>query len=285
MTLPTKLSRQITPDEIAAFERDGAAVVRDVVPMEWIEVMRAAIERILTDPGAASVEYTPEGNKGRYYGDFFVWMRDPDFKRFILESPMPELAVQVMRSKTAHFFYDQLLVKEPGTVEPTPWHQDLPYWPVRGQHILSLWVPFDEATLESGVVQYIKGSHKWGKMYAPAAFGKDTGYAAIYAKAGLEPLPDFEAMRDDHDILHWDVGPGDVILHHPLTVHYAAGNASLTGRRRGLALRYLGDDAQYDDRPGTFVENQKVMALLPGFDMKDGERFRGPHFPQAWPRA
>jgi len=284
VTLPTKLSRQITPDEIAAFERDGAAVVRDVVPMEWIDLMRAAIERILSDPGAASVEYTPEGNKGRYYGDFFVWMRDPDFKRFILESPMPELAVQVMGAKTAHFFYDQLLVKEPGTIEPTPWHQDLPYWPVRGQHILSLWVPFDDATLESGVVQYIKGSHKWGKMYAPAAFGKDTGFADIYARAGLEPLPDFEAMREDLDILHWDVGPGDVILHHPLTVHYAAGNASLTGRRRGLALRYLGDDAEYDDRPGTFVENQKVMALLPGFEMKDGDRFTAPHFPQAWPR-
>jgi ectoine hydroxylase-related dioxygenase (phytanoyl-CoA dioxygenase family) len=284
LTLPRQLSRQITPDEIAAYERDGAAVVRDVVPREWIEVMREAIERILNDPGAASVEYTPQGNKGRYYGDFFVWMRDPDFKRFILESPMPELAVQVMRSKTAHFFYDQLLVKEPGTIEPTPWHQDLPYWPVRGQHILSLWVPFDVANLESGVVQYIKGSHKWGKMYAPETFGKDTGFAEIFAKGGLEPLPDFEAMRDDLDILHWDVGPGDVILHHPLTVHYAAGNASATGRRRGLALRYLGDDAEFDGRPGTFVENQKVMALLPGFDMKDGDHFSDPLFPQAWPR-
>ncbi|MEH6478070.1 MAG: hypothetical protein V7727_20425, partial [Sneathiella sp.] len=59
-SLPTNLSRQIRADEIAAFERDGAAVVRDVVPTEWIDVMRGAIERILTDPGAASVEYTPE---------------------------------------------------------------------------------------------------------------------------------------------------------------------------------------------------------------------------------
>jgi len=284
LTLPTELARRISSSEIEAYEQDGATVIRGVVPPEWVELMREAIDRILEDPGKASVEYTPEGETGRYYGDFFVWMRDPDFRRFMTDSPMPELAAEVMRAQTVHFFYDQLLVKEPGTKEPTPWHQDLPYWPVRGQQILSLWVPFDTATLESGVVVYIKGSHKWGKMYAPSTFGKDTGFADIYAKAGLEPLPDFEATRDQYEILQWDVAPGDVILHHPLTVHYASGNASPTDRRRGLALRYLGDDAEFDGRPGTFVENKKVMTLLPGFDMKDGDKFAEPHFPRVWPR-
>lgn len=281
---PDRLSRAITPGEIAAYERDGAAVLRNVVPMAWIERMRAAVDKILADPGPASVEYTPKNNSGRYMGDFFVWMRNTDFEAFVKDSPMPDLAIQVMKSKAAHFFYDQLLVKEPNTAEPTPWHQDLPYWPVRGNDILSIWVPFDRATVESGVVVYIRGSHKWGKMYAPAAFGKNTGFADIYAKAGLEPLPDIEAERDSHDILSWELDPGDVIIHHPLTLHYAAGNASPTGRRRGLALRYLGDDAEYDDRPGTFVENEKVMALLPGFKMKDGEHFGEPLFPAVWPR-
>ncbi len=283
-TLPHELTRAISAEDIAAYERDGATVLRNVVPMEWVEVMRTAIDRILADPGSASVEYTPGGKPGRYYGDFFVWMRDADFEAFIKDSPMPELAVQVMKTQAAHFFYDQLLVKEPGTREPTPWHQDLPYWPVRGEQILSIWVPFDRATVDSGVVVYIKGSHRWGKMFAPAAFGKNTGFAEIYARAGLEPLPDIEAERDKYEILSWELDPGDVIIHHPLTLHYASGNASATGRRRGLALRYLGDDAEYDDRPGTFVENQKVMALLPGFAMQDGDKYVGQYFPQVWPR-
>ncbi len=283
-TLPRSLARPITEEEIAAYERDGATVLRNVVPMEWIEQMRAAIDRILENPGSASVEYTPEGEKGRYYGDFFVWMRDPDFKAFMKDSPMPQLAAQVMKATSAHFFYDQLLVKEANTKEPTPWHQDLPYWPVRGNDILSLWVPFDRATEETGVVTYVKGSHKWGKMFAPSAFGKDTGFAEIYAKAGLEPLPDVEANREDYDLTAFELDPGDVIIHHPLTLHYASGNASTTGRRRGLALRYLGDDAEFDGRPGTFVENTKVMTLLPGFAMKDGDRFEDPLFPQVWPR-
>ena len=149
-TLPAHLPREISSEEIARYHEDGAAVIRNVVPIEWVERMRTAIDRILADPGTASVEYTPKGKTGRYYGDFFVWRRDPDFKAFMADSPMPELAARVMVSTTAHFFYDHLLVKEPKTEEPTPWHQDLPYWPVKGQDIMSVWVPFDRATLESG---------------------------------------------------------------------------------------------------------------------------------------
>ncbi len=281
---PATLARDISQAEIDAYNRDGAAVLRGVLDMEWIGIMRKAIDRILAAPGPAAIEYTPAEKPGRYYGDFFLWRRDPDFRALMMGSPMPQIAARVMGSEAVHFFYDQLLVKEPGTAEPTPWHQDLPYWPVRGNDILSVWIPFDPASIESGVVEYLKGSHTWGKMYAPATFGKNTGFAEIYAKLGLEPVPDIEAQRDRHDIVHWDVEPGDVIIHHPLTLHYASGNASSTGRRRGLALRYLGDDAVYDARPGTFMDNPKILGLLPGFDFADGERLVSDLFPSVWPR-
>ncbi len=283
-SLPDRLCRRITAEEIAAYEENGAHVLRGVLPIEWIEVMREAVERILNNPGDASLEYTPKGNTGRYYGDFFIWRRDPAFKAFMRDSPMPEIAAQVMDSQCLNFFYDQLLVKEPNTAEPTPWHQDLSYWPVRGSHVISVWVPFDPANEESGVVVYVKGSHKWGKLYAPHSFGGKTGFADIYAKAGLEELPDIEAERDRHEILSWEMLPGDVLIHHPLTLHYASGNESPTGRRRGLALRYLGDDATFDSRPGTFLENKKVMDTIPDITFSDGERFSGDLFPRVWPR-
>lgn len=280
----TSLQRKITDEEKAALREDGAAVIRDVVPAEWVELMQGAVDRVLADPGPASVEYTAEGKKGRYYGDFFVWMRDPDFRAFMQDSPMPELAAQLMGSDEVRFFYDQLLVKEPETAEPTPLHQDLPYWPVRGDDIVSIWVPFDHATRDSGVVHYIKGSHRWGKFYAPQAFGDQTGFAEQYAKMGLESIDEVVKNLDDHEVITWDVGPGDVIVHSALTVHFAPGNASPTGRRRGLALRYVGDDAVWDARPGTFVTNPKVAALLPEITLQDGDAFRGEAFPKVWPR-
>jgi ectoine hydroxylase-related dioxygenase (phytanoyl-CoA dioxygenase family) len=275
--------RELTDAEIADFYRDGAAVLRGVIDDGWIAGMRTAIDRILTEPGSASVEYTPRGKSGRYYGDFFVWRRDPDFEAFMRRSPLPGLAARIMASRAVHFFYDQLLVKEPGTEEPTPWHHDLPYWPVRGAQVISFWVPFDRVTLASGAVQYLAGSHLWGTRYAPAAFGKDTGYAELYAKMGLQPVPDVEATRARHRILHWDVEPSDVIIHHALTLHYSTGNASATERRRGLALRYVGDDAVWDARPGTFIENAKLKALLPPITLADGDTLGGELFPRVWP--
>lgn len=282
--LPAKLSRRITKEEIQAYHDDGATVLRQVVPKEWITRMRDAIQTILDQPGEAAIEYTPKGQSGRYYGDFFIWLRNEDFKAFMKDSPMVEIAAQVLGSAQVRFFYEQLLVKEPGTREETPWHQDLPYWPVHGQDILSIWVPFDYADQNSGVVHYMKGSHKWGKMYAPNSFSKDSGFAEIYAKMGLDPLPDMKPLIDKYEVLHWDVAPGDVILHHPLTLHYAPGNSSQTGRRRGLALRYLGDDVVYDNRPGTFIENPKIQAIIPEIKLRDGDKISGKLFPKVWPR-
>jgi len=283
-THPRQLTNPPSETELAGLARDGATVLRGVLDLSWIESMRAAIEHALESPSPMSREYTSTGNSGRYFGDFFLWQRDDEFRAFMADSPLPELAALLMKSENAFFFYDQLLVKEPGTVEETPLHHDLPYWPVRGEQIISIWVPFDLATPESGAVTYVRGSHRWGKMYSPAAFGAGGGYDKTYAATGFEPTPDLERDIDPADHLAWSLQPGDVLVHHPLTLHFARGNASAEHRRRGLALRYVGDDAVYDDHPGTFLESPQMKAELPDLGLRDGEPFRGELFPQVWPR-
>ena len=283
--LPSRLTVTPTVDELSGFERDGAAVLRGVLDSSWIDSMREAIEVALENPGPMSREYTKEGEPGRYFGDFFLWRRFPEFQAFMADSPLPELAALLMKSEQAFFFYEQLLVKEPDTAAETPLHHDLPYWPLRGEQIISIWVPFDRATADSGAVTYIRGSHRWGKMFAPAAFGDGAGYDKIYAAAGLETIPDLDRDIDPADHLAWSLDPGDVLIHHPLTLHFARGNATSDLRRRGLALRYVGDDAVYDDRPGTFLESAQMKAHLPKLGLSDGAPFRGELFPKVWPRG
>jgi len=284
---PSRLPRALTSQEIDEYREGGAAVLRGVLSLSWVERMGRAVDRILANPGSASIEYTPKQTKGRYYGDFFVWLRDPDFKALMMDSPLPELAAQLMGSASVSFFYDQLLVKEPTTEEPTPLHQDLPYWPVKGEHIMSVWVPFDPVRLDSGVVQYVQGSHRWGKLYAPRTFGQNTVFASMYAKSGFEEMPPEAALISGRRILKWETEPGDVVVHHPRTLHFSEGNRRGDLRRRALALRYLGEDAYFDARPGTFMENPKVRALLPAgsFEFKDGDRMINAAFPQVWPRG
>ena len=270
---------------IREYDENGVCVVRNVLDPDWIARMGEATDRILANPSPGSIEYTPDGKAGRYYGDFFVWRRDPDFNEFMRSSPLPRLAAEFMQAEELRFFYDQLLVKEPCTAEHTPLHQDLPYWPIRGSQIISIWAGFDPVTEEAGAVQYIKGSHKWGKFYAPATFGSGSKFADIYRKGGLEEMPDPEQLINDNEMLFWDLAPGDVVVHHPLTLHFSPGNLTATGRRRGLALRYIGEDVTWDDRPGTFVKNPALADTLPPMNFTDGESLHGEVFPLIWKRT
>src|SRR6185436_19604353 len=85
-----------------------------------------------------------------------------------------------------------------------------------------------------------------------------------FSVAGHEPCPDFFVQRDNPDLrfLSWDLEPGDVVCHHPLTVHGAEGNPR-GARRVGVSVRYLGRDVVWDPRPGT-VTPEGSPELVPG---------------------
>ncbi len=284
--MPMLPRRSVTELERAAYARDGAVVLRGVLDLAWVERMRAAIDTVLAAPGDAAVEYAEGGAAGRYLGDFLMWMHNDDFREIALASPLPALAAEIMQSREVRLFYDQLLVKEPGTPTQTPWHQDLPYWPLRGADILSLWIGFDRVTAESGAMRYVKGSHLPGVLYAPTPFGKTSGFAAILARAKLPPFPDMGKVLETAELLICEVEPGDVVVHHPLTFHWSPGNLDPVLRRRALALRYVGDDARFDPAAANFLDHPKLAPMLkepPGFS--DGEPLSGANFPVVWPRT
>jgi ectoine hydroxylase-related dioxygenase (phytanoyl-CoA dioxygenase family) len=263
----------------ASLDRDGAAIARAVVPQGWIDLMRGAVDAEMAGASPTAAEY---GDKaGRFYGDFFLWRRNPAFRAFAFDSPLPEIAARVMNAGRVNLLYDQLFVKEPGSVERTPWHQDLPYWPVEGEQIVSVWVPFDAAGPDNGVVTYVKGSHLWGRTFRPQAF--DARNAGAFAASPYAPMPDIDAGSADIELLSWSLEPGDVLIHKGLTIHGAAGNATADRRRRALALRYTGDDARFSVRPGTFMEMASVRAHVPAPDLADGAPMGGELFPQVWP--
>lgn len=265
-------ARPITPRETETFREDGIVCLRGLFAPDWVERLRDAAEAGLAAPSDMSAELaTARKEKGRFFHDTFIWQRNADCRAFVFESPAAQIAARVMASRRVNIFFDQWLIKEPGTPTATPWHHDLTYWPVKGAQICTLWLALDPVDAASGGVEYIKGSHTWGQRYLPASFSGSNQYTE-----DLEPVPDIEAMRDKLDIVRFELEPGDCTLHHGLTVHGAPGNSRLDRRRRAYVSRWAGDDAVYAPRPGL-----QEMPALP--DIPAGGPLDSDLWPQAWP--
>jgi ectoine hydroxylase-related dioxygenase (phytanoyl-CoA dioxygenase family) len=262
--------RPVDPAEIAAYERDGVVCLRDLFDRAWLDHLAAAVEQAMAAPGPYADDYR-RGGRGRFFGDLYMWNRLAGFRDFVFDSPAARIAGSVMRSAKVNFFYDQLLVKEPGTPERTPWHQDQPYWAVAGTQVSSIWLPLDPVA-EDTAVEYIRGSHRWGVSFNPHHFPDDSPYAGT----GLPELPDIEANRAGYDIARWAMRPGDCLVFQAMIVHGAPGNASAT-RRRALATRWTGDDATYLKRPGEVA----VPSVDPG--LRTGDPLDCPMFPRILP--
>ena len=245
------LDQPPSQSEIEAFEQDGAVALRGVIDDEWLKRLTDAIDRDIENPGPFNHTYEAEGGKGKFYGNLRMWETDPDIREYCFHSPLPALAQAFFGSSKVNLLYDQLFVKEPGTANRTRWHNDQPYWPVRGRQVMSFWLALDRTTADSGAMEFVRGSHNWDRWFQPERFGKDATGSSYERNPDYETMPDIDAARDDYEIMTWDLEPGDVYAFHAMTVHGAGGNLRNDVRRRGLTIRYTGDDATYDPRPGT----------------------------------
>jgi ectoine hydroxylase-related dioxygenase (phytanoyl-CoA dioxygenase family) len=255
-------------EQIAAYERDGAVCLRQVFAPEWLELLACGVERNLREPGPFAKWYTPEGAPGLFFGDYCNWQRIPEYRRFLLESPAAAISGDLMRSAKVNLFHEHVLVKEPGTLERTPWHQDQPYWTVDGDQVCSIWLPLDPVP-RSTCPEFVAGSHRWGEWYTPRRFVDHRDHPA--EDPNFRPVPDIDSRREEFRLLAWELEPGDCIVFHALCLHGAPGN-QLSHRRRAFASRWTGDDARYVLRPGFMSPPPLPGAPEPGSPM-DSEVF------------
>ena len=260
---------QLSEEDITAFERDGVIVIRQAFN-DWMEPLREGVRRLMADPGPMERSVVPADGSAAFFQDLCNWQRIPEFSDFVLRSPAGSLAAQLMRSRTARFFHDHVLVKQPGGSTVTPWHQDQPYYCVDGRQSVSFWTPLDPV-VRSVVMECVRGSHRWGQDFRPMRFDG----TRLYENDNYAALPDIDAARDQFDIAGWDMEPGDVIAFNFRTVHGAPGNRSQIARRV-FSARWVGDDAVYADRGG------KGSRPIKGLTMKHGDPFDDPMFPVVW---
>jgi len=253
--------RPIADQEVERFWQDGAICVRGMFDAGWVSSLRDATEVAMAKPGPLATGRNADQNKS-FYIELGLWSAHEAFRDFVFNSPAPAIARRFLRGDKLNLFFDQLFVKEPGAQNKTPWHQDQPYWPVHGRQVLSIWFAMDPVTLATGGLEYVRGSHDWKRVFHPESFRNDPVQAARMAKLDGEKLPDIDAERDKHEFLSWDMAPGDILIHQGMSIHGAPANSSSSIRRRGYSIRWTGDDARWDPRPG-ILETIPGPSLLP----------------------
>ena len=232
----------LTRQDIRTYREDGAVALRGVFQPEWIEALRGGVETALQAPGEQAKDYAPDG-EGSFFTDHHMFLRFEPFRRFVYESPAADIAAALMGAVRVNVYDEHLLIKEPGTPNPTYWHHDLPYFRIRGDQVCSLWIPLDPVTVETGAMRFATGSHRWGKFFQPVRIG--LGEVAPGAHEFDGPVPDIDADPDKYPTVCLEVVPGDCIAFHGLTLHSAYPNTSPTRRRRAVAYRFTGDDVTW----------------------------------------
>ncbi len=259
---------------IGDFWAGGAVCVRGAFSAEEIALATAAIEANLASLSPLAKRASP-GTDGAFVEDFCNWQRIEPLERFIRTSPAAAIAGELLGCEQIRLYHDHVLVKEPGTRQRTPWHQDLPYYNVAGRLNVSMWCPVDPVGRAS-TLEFVAGSHL-GPWYMPRTFLD--GQAKWFPEGSLADLPDIDADPQRFRILAWDLQPGDAVFFHMLTLH-AAGGVEGPGRRRVLSVRFLGEDMVHAPRQWA------TSPVFPGLEdeLPAGAPLDHPLFPVLWTR-
>lgn len=123
----------------------------------------------------------------------------------------------------------EFFIKEPRTTQIVSMHQDLTYWGFGAiDGLVTAWLALSPATEASGCMDFVKGSHK-----NPILPHDDTHDPNNLLSRGQEIKVDVAPKDRAHIVL----APGQMSLHHGLTIHGSGPNTS-DDRRIGAVVRY-----------------------------------------------
>jgi ectoine hydroxylase-related dioxygenase (phytanoyl-CoA dioxygenase family) len=272
--LPEKKAFAVPPEQVAAFGRDGAVVLRGLLSPAEVALLREGIEANLAHPSPRAKVASAREDPGWFIEDFCCWQENAAYRRFIFESALGEVGAALMGSAGVRLYHDHMLTKEPGTRARTPWHQDQPYYNISGSQNCSFWIPVDPVS-RAATLEFVAGSHR-GPWLMPRSFMD--AQAKWFPEGSLADLPDVEAQRDAHRIVGWELAPGDAVCFHMLTLH-ASGGVAAGQRRRVFSVRLIGDDIRHAPRRWQTSPDFPGLAdsLTPGAPLEHAL------FPPLWP--
>jgi ectoine hydroxylase-related dioxygenase (phytanoyl-CoA dioxygenase family) len=261
MRRTSEFTVELTDEQVASFRENGFLSIERVTTDEEVAWLRGLYDRLFQERmGEEKGEYFDLGGPRAHDGrEVLPQVLGPE-RKFpeLLESVYyrnaRRLAARLLGATEAEISGGgHMILKPAGYGRETPWHQDEAYWtPDVIPHSLSVWLPLDPATVESGCMQFIPRSHK----------GEVRWHRHIDNDPTVHGL-----VTDDVDpsqAVACPIPVGGATVHHCRTLHYAGPNRSDRPRRAyilvlGIPPTKAGSPAH---RPWQ-TEEKEALAKLP----------------------
>lgn len=239
--MPKYSTHLIGEADIQTYQVDGVVKLQGVFS-DWIETLSKGAQTNIDHPSDSALTHQAPYHNGQFVEDFCNWQRIRKYTDFVYHSPLGEIAAQLMRSSSAQFFHDHILHKEAASGVPTPWHQDMPFYCVKGTQTVSFWIPLNVRE-QSVSLRLAAGSHQLPKEIRPTSWSNNESFYAD--DTHFMDIPDID--NSEFEIKQWAMELGDAIAFDFRTIHGALPN-TLASTNTTISFRLIGDDARYFDK-------------------------------------
>jgi phytanoyl-CoA hydroxylase len=221
-----------------SFKQDGfVALSQFVAAEEFVDLLPQVdrfIAEVLPELPPEHVFYEDKGDLStlkqiQQMGDHDAW-----FHTLFTEGCFRRIAEELLQGpvvpKNMQYFN-----KPPGIGRPTPAHQDGYYFMLDPCEAVTMWFALDRADETNGCVHYVRSSHLDGMR--PHGRTETLGFS--------QGIADYPLKSDQEREMAMVAQPGDLMVHHALTIHRAGANPS-PRHRRALGFIYYSERARED---------------------------------------
>jgi ectoine hydroxylase-related dioxygenase (phytanoyl-CoA dioxygenase family) len=247
----------LSDEQVRFFEEYGYIRLLNVLNSDELSDLSKAMDRILAQRELMHID--PDSEYSRlFYQMVNMWQADEGIRAFVYNRKVAEIARRLAQTDRIRLWHDHALVKMPEDSRETPWHQDLPYWPMVEEGALSCWMAVDDVDERNGCMQFIPGSHKLGRLEP----------ISLVDPQDIFTLPGADAVSMSSAEM-MDLPAGSCTFHDGRTFHYATANRT-DKPRRAMVTIYMKDGTRYSGNEHCVTDGQGMEA---------GKPFKGDVFP------
>ena len=218
----------LTDEQISQFETEGFVSLDTITTQAEVDWLREVYDRLFEerigwDEGS---QFDLAGTDDKDEAALPQMLGPSRYAPELLESEYRKNAIAIARQILGNGMTDRVgehMIYKPARRGPaTPWHQDQAYHdPALTYRGVNFWMPLDDATVDSGCLQFVPGSHKYDVLphhpinHDPRIHGLEVDDPETWAPKAV-PCP---------------VPAGGATIHACYLLHYAAPNTTDRPRR------------------------------------------------------